>query len=165
MLRGCSSRTSFAFRPAGVARVFCALLLLALIPSAQAAPWTWTGNGGTVNWGTGGNWNTGTAPNSNSPTDITFAGTNNTGTPGTPLTQKSAKAQNIANSFTASANSIVLTLTGNGSGVVTLSGVIGTAGGSKDYAITKTGTSTFTLSGVNTYRGATNINAGVLNIQ
>lgn len=90
---------------------------------------------------------------------LAFTGASNS------ITQSSSNAQSIANTFTASANSIVLTLTGNGTGVVTLSGVINTAGGSKDYSITKTGTSTFTLSGANAYRGATNINAGVLNIQ
>ena len=58
-----------------------------------------------------------------------------------------------------------LTLTGNGSGIVTLSGVISIGGGGKDYAITKSGTSTFTLSGANTYGGTTTISGGVLNIQ
>lgn len=196
--------TSFAFRPAALARVVCALMLLAPMHFAQAAAWTWTGNGGNVNWSTGGNWNTGTAPTSASSTDLTFAGTTNRGTALVPLnqniatpfqlntlmfsssagsfflggnalaftgatnsiTQSSANAQSIANNFTASNNStVVLTLTGSGSGLVTLGGNINAGSGSRDYAITKTGTSTFVLSGTNTYGGATTISVGVLNIQ
>jgi autotransporter-associated beta strand protein len=202
MLRCRQTGTSFAFLPAGVARFLCALILLAAIPCAQAGSWTWSGSGGSVNWNVAGNWG-GSIPTSANTTDLTFAGTTNTGTAGTPLnqninatfqlrtimfatgsgnfflggnalaftgasnsiTQNSSNAQSIANTFTASANSIVLTLTGNGTGVVTLSGIINTAGGSKDYSITKTGTSTFTLSGANAYRGTTDISAGVLNIQ
>lgn len=202
MLRCSPTGTGFAFRPRGVTRLFCALILLALIHCAQGG-WIWTGTGGNVNWNTPGNWNSGTIPTSNPATDLIFAGNTNTGTALVPLnqniagtfqlnsiafsptagtfflggnplaftgsgntiTQNSASAQNIANNFTASANSIVLTLTGDGSGVVTLSGAINTAGGSKDYAITKTGTSTFVLSGANAYRGTTTINGGVLNIQ
>jgi fibronectin-binding autotransporter adhesin len=90
---------------------------------------------------------------------LAFTGTGNT------ISQNSSNAQSIANSFTASSNSITLTLTGNGTGVVTLSGAINTGSGSKDYAITKSGTGTFVLSGNNGYRGATTISAGVLNIR
>jgi fibronectin-binding autotransporter adhesin len=81
------------------------------------------------------------------------------------ITELSSNAQSIANNFTANSNSIVLTLNGDGAGVVTLSGIIGTGNGTKDYSITKSGASNFILSGVNTYRGATNINAGILTIQ
>jgi fibronectin-binding autotransporter adhesin len=84
----------------------------------------------------------------------------------TSISQGSSNAQSIANNITASTNSTVtLTLTGNGTGIVTLSGTINSGNGKRDYAITKTGTSTFTLSGANTYGGATTISAGVLNIQ
>ncbi|HEX8077344.1 MAG TPA: autotransporter-associated beta strand repeat-containing protein, partial [Chthoniobacterales bacterium] len=82
------------------------------------------------------------------------------------ITQTSANAQSIANNLTASSNSlVVLTLTGDGAGIVTLSGTINSGAGNRDYAITKTGNSTFVLSGVSNYGGATTISAGVLNIQ
>jgi fibronectin-binding autotransporter adhesin len=54
---------------------------------AEAAIWTWTGNGGNVNWSTAGNWDLGTAPPSSSTTDLAFGGTNNTGTALNPLFQ------------------------------------------------------------------------------
>ncbi|MFN2623421.1 MAG: beta strand repeat-containing protein [Chthoniobacterales bacterium] len=195
--------TGLAFLPNGVTRFFCALIFLAAISCAQAGSWTWNGNGGNGNWSTGANWG-GSAPASSSTTDLTFAGSNNTGTALVPLnqnianpfqlntltfgsgagsfflggnalsftgasntiTQSSSNAQSIANGITASNNStVVLTLAGNGSGIGTLSGAITAGSGNRDYAITKTGTSTFTLSGANTYGGATTINAGALNIQ
>jgi fibronectin-binding autotransporter adhesin len=49
--------------------------------------------------------------------------------------------------------------------VVTLSGAITPGNGNRDYAISKTNTSTFILSGANNYGGATTISGGVLNIQ
>jgi fibronectin-binding autotransporter adhesin len=203
MLRCRQTGTSFAFLPAGVTRFFCALIFVVAISCAQAGSWTWSGNGGNANWSTGANWG-GSAPTSSSTTDLTFAGSNNTGTALVPLnqnianpfqlntlafsatagsfflggnalaftgasntiTQSSSNAQSIANSIAANSNStVVLTLAGNGSGMVTLSGAITAGSGNRDYAITKTGTSTFTLSGANTYGGATTISAGVLNIQ
>jgi autotransporter-associated beta strand protein len=90
---------------------------------------------------------------------LAFTGTSNS------ITELSSNPQSIANDFIASANSIVLTLNGDGAGIVTLSGIINTGNGSKDYSITKSGASNFLLSGTNTYRGATNINAGILTIQ
>jgi autotransporter-associated beta strand protein len=82
------------------------------------------------------------------------------------ITQSSSNAISIANSITATGksgnSSETITLTGNGSGVVTLSGTILVGNGNRDYAITKTGTSTFVLSGNNTYGGATTVNAGTL---
>src|SRR5205085_6095386 len=84
----------------------------------------------------------------------------------TTITQNSSNAQSIANNIVASNNStVLLTLTGISPGIVTLSGAITAGSGNRDYAITKTGTSIFTLSGANTYGGATTISAGVLNIQ
>src|SRR5947207_13229586 len=82
-----------AFLPAGVTRLFCALIFLVAIEVVDAAAWTWNGLGGNVNWGTGGNWGGGVAPTSNSATDLTFAGNTNTGTALVPLNQ------NIANPF------------------------------------------------------------------
>ena len=91
---------------------------------------------------------------------ITFVGAANS------ITQNSANAQYIANNFDATANSLVtLNLTGGGPGVVTLSGNITAGNGNRDYAITKTGISTFVLSGTNNYGGATIISEGALNIQ
>lgn len=203
MLRYRQTATSFAFLPVGFTRFFCALILLATIPHAQAASWTWNGLGGNVNWSTAGNWG-GSAPTSASTTDLHFAGSTNIGTALAPLNQNiatpfqlntlafdstagsfflggnalaftgasntisqaSSNAQSIANSFTASTNSTVtLTLTGNGTGIVTLSGAINSGSGNRDYAITKTGASTFVLSGASTYGAATTISAGVLNIR
>src|SRR2546423_8366722 len=181
--------SSFAFLPDWVTRFLFALVFLAAIPCAQAGSWTWDGNGGNANWNTGANWG-GSAPTSSSTTDLTFAGTNNTGTALVPLnqniatpfqlnsltfsstagsfflggnalsftgasntiTQRSSNAQSIANSFTANSNNITITLTGDGSGIVALSGAILFNTGQKDYAITKTGTSTLTLFGANPYR-------------
>lgn len=91
---------------------------------------------------------------------LAFTGASNT------IVQGSSNAQSIANDIVnPGSKPTILTLTGNGSGIVTLSGVISIGGGGKDYAITKTGPSTFTLSGTNTYGGATTISAGVLRIQ
>ncbi|HEY2139965.1 MAG TPA: autotransporter-associated beta strand repeat-containing protein, partial [Chthoniobacterales bacterium] len=83
------------------------------------------------------------------------------------IVQNSPNAQSIANPINAPSNNspVTLTLAGSGAGIVTISGVISSANGSRDYAITKTGTSTFVLSGVNTYGGLTTISGGVLNIQ
>jgi fibronectin-binding autotransporter adhesin len=91
---------------------------------------------------------------------LAFTGAGNT------ITQASNLAQSIANNINAVTNSMVtLTLTGAGSGVVTLSGAITPGNGNRDYAISKTNTSTFILSGANNYGGATTISGGVLNIQ
>ncbi len=59
----------------------------------MATTWTWTGNGGNVNWSTPGNWNLGSAPTSATTTDLIFSGTINIGTALTPLNL------NIANPF------------------------------------------------------------------
>ena len=91
---------------------------------------------------------------------LTFTGT------GRIIQQDSANAQSIANIISASTNAqVVLTLAGNGSGVMTLSGAINAGSGNRDYAVTKTGTSTFSLSGTNDYNGLTTISGGVLNIR
>jgi autotransporter-associated beta strand protein len=79
------------------------------------------------------------------------------------IRQDSNNAQSIG-AISASTNStVVLTLTGNGAGVVTLGPITGS--GNRQYAITKTGTSTFSLTGASDYKGATTISGGVLNIR
>src|SRR3954462_8074834 len=85
-------RLGFASLPVGVTRSLCVLILLTAVQYAQAGSWTWTGNGGNVNWSTVGNWG-GTAPTSAATTDLTFAGSTNIGTALIPLNQ------NIANPF------------------------------------------------------------------
>ncbi|MEN3368683.1 MAG: fibronectin-binding autotransporter adhesin [Verrucomicrobiota bacterium] len=92
--------------------------------------------------------------------DLAFTGAANT------ITQSSSGTQNIANNIVASANStITLNLTGLGTGVVTLSGSINAGSGNRDYAVTKTGASTFSLTGASNYGGATTVSGGVLNIR
>jgi autotransporter-associated beta strand protein len=85
---------------------------------------------------------------------------------GDTITQNSSSAISIANVINATGktgnNTETITLTGNGSGVVTMSGTILTGNGQRDYAITKSGTSTFVLSGANTYGGGTTVSAGTL---
>ena len=203
MLRCRPTQLSVASLPASVTRFICALIFMAASHAAFAG-WTWTGNGGNVNWSTGTNWSGGLAPTSGSTTDLTFAGSTNTGSAAVPLNQNignpfqlnsltfasgsgsfflggnplaftgtsntisqgSSSDQSIANNISAvTSSTVTLTLGGNGTGIVTLSGIIASGSGSKDYAVSKTGTSTFTLSGANTYNGATTISGGVLNIR
>jgi autotransporter-associated beta strand protein len=80
------------------------------------------------------------------------------------ITQSSASAESIANNFVAPVTNTtdIITLTGNGTGVVTLSGVISPGTGLREYAIVKSGTSTFVLSGTNLYDGGTTVNGGTL---
>lgn len=79
------------------------------------------------------------------------------------ITQNSSSAESIANDVSPNANSVVtLNLAGAGSGVVTISGAILNGAGNRDYAIDKAGTSSFVLSGVNTYAGGTTVDAGSL---
>jgi len=187
----------------GITRLVSALVFLVATHAAFGG-WTWTGTGGNVNWSTGNNWLGGSAPTSSSTTDLTFAGSTNTGTAAIPLnqnignpfqlntlafaigsgsfflggnplaftgitnsiTQGSSNAQSIANNISAvTSSTVTLTLGGNGTGVVTMSGIIANGGGAKDYALSKSGTSTFTLSGANTYGGTTTISGGILNIR
>lgn len=80
------------------------------------------------------------------------------------IIQHSSSAQSIANAFQAPSTNgqVTLTLAGGGSGVVTMSGVISSGPGHRDYAIVKTGGSTFSLTGTNTYSGGTTISDGTL---
>jgi autotransporter-associated beta strand protein len=91
--------------------------------------------------------------------DLRFGGANNT------ITQNSSNAQSIANIIRGPSSGVVtLTLAGDGTGLVTMSGAIESGTGGRDYAVVKSGNSTFLLSGVNTYAGGTTINAGTLAI-
>jgi autotransporter-associated beta strand protein len=84
------------------------------------------------------------------------------------ITQNSSSAESIANNFDPTGktgnNTTTITLAGNGTGVVTLKGNVLAGNGARDYAITKTDTSTFVLSGSNTYGGATAVNGGTLTL-
>jgi fibronectin-binding autotransporter adhesin len=83
--------------------------------------------------------------------------------PKSSITQGSDSAQSIANNISPTTNTIkILTLDGDGAGVVTLSGVISDSNGHRDYSVVKTGNSVFSLTGVNTYSGGTTINGGTL---
>ncbi|HUB68569.1 MAG TPA: autotransporter-associated beta strand repeat-containing protein [Candidatus Methylacidiphilales bacterium] len=64
----------------------------------------------------------------------------------------------------ASATTAGLTVNYSGSPVDTFSGSIGGSGAATNLSLTKTGTGTLVLGGVNTYTGATTINAGMLKV-
>lgn len=82
---------------------------------------------------------------------------------GASITQSSSSAQSIANNISNPNNKpTTLTLDGTGSGVVTLSGIISPGNGGRDYELVKNGSSTFALTGNNTYAGGTTINGGTL---
>jgi autotransporter-associated beta strand protein len=82
------------------------------------------------------------------------------------ITQSSNNNQSIANAIengnTTTGNTATITLTGTGTGIVTLSGVISDNASHGAAAITKTQSSTFVLSGANTYSGGTTIDGGTL---
>ncbi|HUO08214.1 MAG TPA: autotransporter-associated beta strand repeat-containing protein [Phycisphaerae bacterium] len=164
-----------------------AIALMFACSAANAATFTWNGGGTDVNWSTGKNWVGGVVPNSNdgNQPDVVFTG--NAGlTPNqdisTPfevttlsfdaaanaftlggrqlqidstLTQSSNKAQIINNNIAAGQ----LTLTGDGTGLVTIHGVI-----SGNNSLTKDGASTYDVAAVNTYIGDTIIRKGTLQI-
>ena len=89
--------------------------------------------------------------------DFRFGGTS------AAITQNSSSAISITNTIRASSSGVVsVQLAGNGSGIVTMSGAIETGNGSRDYALVKTGSSTFALTGANTYGGGTTIDGGRL---
>ncbi|MFL5238466.1 MAG: PEP-CTERM sorting domain-containing protein, partial [Rhizomicrobium sp.] len=85
---------------------------------------------------------------------------------GSAITQSSSNAESIANNIDATGKganvTTTITLGGAGSGLVTLSGIISKGGSADDYAISKTSTSTFALTGANTYGGATSVTGGTL---
>jgi autotransporter-associated beta strand protein len=93
---------------------------------------------------------------------IQFNGNNN------ELSQNSDSDQSIANSIDIDPGSnnqtYNITLDGNGTGLVTLSGGIHQGNGQRDYALTKNGNSIFVLSGASTYSAGTTVNFGELYI-
>jgi len=81
------------------------------------------------------------------------------------ILQSSSNAQSIANSFTAAGASNTthpLTLDGNGTGLVTLSGTMLDGMGNRKIKVVKQGDSTFLLTGNSTYTAGTDINDGTL---
>jgi fibronectin-binding autotransporter adhesin len=76
----------------------------------------------------------------------------------------SEQAFNIASGVVASTTTRTLTLNGSGSGGTTFSGVLGDGTGTLALTVNTTRGVT-TLTGANTYTGATNVSAGILNIQ
>ena len=79
----------------------------------------------------------------------------------TSISQDNSGAFTISIGFsTQNGTSQTLTLTGNGTGLATLSGVISDS--NKSNAVTKTGSSTFALSGSNNYSGGTSVTGGTL---
>jgi autotransporter-associated beta strand protein len=146
----------------------------------------WTTNGGTNNstWSSnddaifGGNPGVGTAgtitlSGTLDVNSITFnnaasgnfaltSGTLNFTNVNTSITQSSSSTASIASAITG--GDTTLTLGGSGTGTVTISGVISETGGSHKLSLTKSGNSTYVLTGTNTYTGTTNINGGTLTL-
>jgi fibronectin-binding autotransporter adhesin len=80
----------------------------------------------------------------------------------TQISQANSGAFDIQNNIVNN-NAAVLTLTGNGTGLVTLSGTITeNNNGSKNLALLKTGSSTYLLTGSNAYTNGTTIQAGTI---
>jgi autotransporter-associated beta strand protein len=98
-----------------------------------------------------------------------------TGTNGVTISGNlSAIGSNSSGNNTTGGNGGNVTISTNGNDITTggandgVSGVINNSGGTTNSThgtVTKSGTGTLVLSGANTYNGATNITAGVLNIQ
>ncbi len=88
---------------------------------------------------------------------------------GVEINQSSSSAISIANGFvipnnSGSNNTHTITLDGDGTGVLTLSGTFGDGNGSRKTAISKSGNSVFLLSGGGGYSGGTTITGGTLRI-
>lgn len=164
--------------------------MLAFPIAVQGATFVWDGGGGDDNWSTAANWdvdptpfddtddlqfdgstrltpNVDVASTVNSITfnagadSFTIGGSTITLDGTTPsITQSDDSAQTISTNIALGADT---SLDGNGTGTLTLSGIISDSGGAR--ALTKSGSSTVILSGDNTYSGNTTISAGTLEIQ
>ena len=161
------------------------LVVLGLLatPASAAGTYSWTGGGGNTSWSTTGNWASGTAPTGSTNT-LVFSGslgTTNTNTVSS-LSLSNLTFASGASAFTLSGSSITLSsgtissLSSNlqtvnlgielvGSNLVTsaanraivLGGNIVGSG-----SLNKTGAGVLTLSGSNSYTGATNVTTGTL---
>jgi len=143
---------------------------------------TWDGGGNGTNWRTSNNWSPNTRPAAND--SLVFAGTtsvSNTNNFAADTAFAGISFSNGAGAFTLAGNRITLTgnvvnnddslqtlnlpmiLSGNrtfqtaSTGSLAVGGVLSGGGG-----LTKTGTATLTLSGNNSYTGATSVEAGLL---
>ncbi len=179
------STSPFSALPAVALRGALALLvtLLATLP-AHADTNTWDGGfGSSDQWSRKQNWNNNDL---NPGDDIVFAGTTrltNTNDTTAATSYASITFNNTAGAFTLSGDSITLggSVTNNDADVQTinlgliLSGTrtfnaasgnlaIGGAISGTGFGITKTGSNSLTLTGTNTYTGATTISAGTLQI-
>ena len=152
---------------------------------SSAATFTWSGGGANVSWTTPANWG-GTAPAGAGADVLVFDGSSNTTNTNNFPAATSFAGINFAataGSFTLGGNTIALggdildgatnsqsisfglTLSATrnidvGGGVLTISGPISGSG----LGIAKTGIGTLTLTGSNTYTGATTINGGTLRL-
>ncbi len=82
---------------------------------------------------------------------------------GSSISQDNTGDFTISNPFAGTTADTTLTLTGNGTGLVTLTGAIAN-GATNTVGITKNGASTFILQGPNTYTGATSVTGGTLKL-
>ena len=176
-------RIDFAYSIPGALLVLLAMLVL--MPMASAATRTWTGGGGTGNWGTGNNWGgINNAPNGAD--DLVFAGTTQLNTTnnlsGTALSETGFLFQTTAGAFTLNGTAMTLTsyITNNSANIQTINlGVImgaalTIAANSNDivmngvlsggFGFTKTGNNALIFANTNTYTGTTTISGGSIQL-
>lgn len=165
-----------------IRRLALAAGLIVAFTSTHAANFTWDGGGGDDLWSTGANWG-GTAPGATGQT-LFFAGSTRLTPNNTTVTSLNGITFNAgAGSFTLKGSGFTLngniannsgvlqtienamTLNNNrtlntGSGGITLKGAVGETGGAR--ALIKTGTSTLTLAGANSFTGRLDLNQGTI---